>query len=79
MAYSFRIACVELSVHALVVTHLTRMAILVEHTVVGWLDVVVTSLHIVHLIAAILRLRLARYVANGIGMTTAHAVGCKTT
>jgi hypothetical protein len=55
------------------------MAVLVEHAVVGWLDVVVTSLHIVHLVATIVRLRLARYVANGIGLTTAHAVGRKAT
>lgn len=79
MAHPFRVACVGLSVHALIVTHLTRMGILVEHTVVGWLDVVVTSLHIVHLIATIVRLGVARYVANGIGMTTAHAVGRKAT
>jgi hypothetical protein len=79
MVYPFYVASVKLSVHALIVTHLTRMAVLVEHAVVGWLDVVMTSLHIVHLVATIVRLRLARYVANGIGVTTAHAVGRKAT
>lgn len=64
------------SVHALVEAHFARMLFLVQHAVVvGWLDVVVSSLHVIHLITA--SVRLTRHVVDDVGVSTAHAVGCK--
>jgi hypothetical protein len=52
------------------------MLFLIQHAVVvGGLDVVVSSLHVVHLITA--SVRLTRHVVDDVGVAAAHAVGCK--
>lgn len=78
MSFLFFLCTVRLphSVHALVEAHLARMLFLIQHAVVvGGLDVVVSSLHVVHLITA--SVRLTRHVVDDVGVAAAHAVGCK--
>lgn len=61
------------SVHALIVAHLAHVAGCIEHAVVvRWLDMMLSSLHIIDFIA-----RLARHVADAIGLHTAHTVSCE--